>query len=71
MTKSKRTHDEDDYEPEYCESCHRVIVDGRGKQACKHHNLPGQGDFCKACFEAGRVPDGLTRKPRRWMNDQW
>jgi hypothetical protein len=66
MTKTNLTHDDDGFEPEYCESCHRMVVDGRGKDTCRHHWLCGQGKFCKSCFDAGMVPDGLTGKPRRW-----
>lgn len=58
----------DGYEPTYCRGCHKLLIDQQAEVVSEFHWLAGAagGDYCRACYEAGRVVDTLTGRRILW-----
>lgn len=55
-------------DPVSCRGCRKLLIDREAKVVAEFHWLAGMGggDYCKACYEAGRVVDTLTGRRIPW-----
>jgi hypothetical protein len=61
---------DDDYEPSYCRGCQRMLTDRSATVVTEFASGGDLENYCRSCFEAGRVMDGLTSKPWKWSGSQ-
>ena len=65
-------HEEDEeeeelegYEPLYCRSCRAMLSDRKAMIVCEFANGNG-GEYCRKCFEQGKVKDSLAHRNCEW-----